>query len=48
MLNSSRAYLQTSWWYALFPGASLAFLLLCLNFLADAINEATNPYSAGR
>jgi peptide/nickel transport system permease protein len=48
LLNSSRAYLQTSWWYALFPGVVLAFLLLCLNFLADAINEATNPYSMNR
>jgi peptide/nickel transport system permease protein len=48
LLNASRAYLQTSWWYALFPGAILAFLLLCLNFLADAINEATNPYSNRR
>jgi len=48
LLNASRAYLQTSWWYALFPGVLLAFLLLCLNFLADAINEATNPYASNR
>lgn len=48
LLNASRAYLQTSWWYPLFPGVILAFLLLCLNFLADAINEATNPYSGRR
>ena len=48
LLNSSRAYLQTSWWYALCPGAILAFLLLCLNFLADAINEATSPYAQRR
>lgn len=48
LLNSSRAYLQTAWWYALCPGVVLAFLLLCLNFLADAINEASNPYSSRR
>lgn len=48
LLNSSRAYLQTAWWYALCPGVVLAFLLLCLNFLADAINEASNPYSGRR
>lgn len=30
---------------AVFPGATMAFLLLCLNFLADAINEAISPYA---
>ena len=45
ILNASKSHLRTAWWYALCPGAMLAFLLLCLNFLADAINEATSPYS---
>ena len=48
LLNSSRGYLRTAWWYALCPGAVLAFLLLCLNFLADAVNDATSPYSKRR
>jgi peptide/nickel transport system permease protein len=48
LLNSSRGYLRTAWWYALCPGAVLAFLLLCLNFLADAVNEATSPYAKRR
>ncbi len=48
LLNSSRGYLRSAWWYALGPGAMLAFLLLCLNFLADAVNEATSPYAKRR
>lgn len=48
LLNASRVYLQSAWWYALCPGAILALLLLCLNFLADAINEAANPYGSRR
>jgi peptide/nickel transport system permease protein len=48
LLNSSRGYLRTAWWYALCPGAVLAFLLLCLNFLADAVNEATSPSAKRR
>ncbi len=45
ILNASKSNLRDAWWYAVFPGATLAFLLLCLNFLADAINEATSPYA---
>jgi peptide/nickel transport system permease protein len=45
LLNSSKSNLRDAWWYAVCPGAVLAFLLLCLNFLADAVNEATSPYS---
>ncbi|MXW25613.1 MAG: ABC transporter permease [Dehalococcoidia bacterium] len=45
LVNDSRPYLQRAWWYPVFPGAILAFLLLCLNLLADAINAAINPYA---
>lgn len=48
LVNDSRPYLQRAWWYPVFPGATLAFLLLCLNLLADAINEAISPYARGR
>ncbi len=44
LINSSKTYLRTAWWYAFCPGAVLALLLLCLNLLADAVNEATSPY----
>jgi len=43
MLNESRAYLRTSPWFGIFPGAALATLLLGLNFLADALRDALDP-----
>jgi peptide/nickel transport system permease protein len=48
LLNSSKSNLRDAWWYAVCPGATLAFLLLCLNFMADAVNEATSPFSRRR
>lgn len=48
LVNSSKSNLQTAWWYAAFPGATLAALLLALNLLADAINEAINPFARRR
>ena len=48
LINSSKSNLQTAWWYAVFPGATLAALLLSLNLLADAINEAINPFARRR
>ncbi len=45
LLNDAKAHLRDAWWMAVFPAATMAFLLLCLNFLADAINEATSPYA---
>jgi ABC-type dipeptide/oligopeptide/nickel transport system permease subunit len=48
LVNSSKSNLQTAWWYAAFPGATLAALLLSLNLLADAINEAINPFARRR
>ena len=44
LINSSKTYLRSAWWYAFCPGAVLALLMLSLNLLADAVNEATSPY----
>jgi ABC-type dipeptide/oligopeptide/nickel transport system permease subunit len=44
LINASKTHLRTAWWYAFCPGAVLAVLLLCLNLLADAVNEASSPY----
>jgi peptide/nickel transport system permease protein len=43
MLNASRAYLRVDPWMAICPGVILAFLLLGLNYLADALREAFDP-----
>ncbi len=45
ILNGARAFLTLgAWWFILAPIAALALLLIALNFLADAILEATSPY----
>ncbi len=45
ILNDSREFLTLgAWWFVLVPTAALALLLIALNFLADAILEATSPY----
>jgi peptide/nickel transport system permease protein len=43
MLNESRAYLRVDPWLAIWPGVALAFLLLGLNYLADAMRDAFDP-----
>lgn len=48
LINSAKSNVQTAWWYAAFPGAVLALLLLSLNLLADAINDAIDPYARRR
>lgn len=48
LLLDAKSHLRDAWWMAVFPAAVMAFLLLCLNFLADAINEATSPYARRR
>jgi peptide/nickel transport system permease protein len=48
LINSSKTYLRMAWWYAFFPGTTLALLLLCLNMLSDAINLAMTPSARAR
>ena len=43
MLNESRTYLRVAPWLAISPGGALAFLLLGLNYLADALRDAFDP-----
>ena len=43
MLNDSRSYLNQSLWFGVVPGLALAFLLLSLNYLTDALRDALDP-----
>jgi peptide/nickel transport system permease protein len=43
MLQASRRALRFAPWYAFFPGAAIALLLLGLNLLADALRDALDP-----
>jgi peptide/nickel transport system permease protein len=44
LISASKTFLRQAWWYPLFPGATLALLLVSLNLFADASNEATSPW----
>ncbi len=45
ILNAARPFLTLgAWWFVMAPIAALALMLVALNFLADAILEATSPY----
>ena len=49
LLAEGRRWLTSEvWWYLVFPTGMLSLILISLNFLADAIVEATNPYSINR
>ena len=49
LLSDARQWLTSgAWWYILFPTSVLSLILISLNFLADAIVEATNPYARNR
>jgi peptide/nickel transport system permease protein len=48
LINTAKSNLQTAWWYPTFPGVALALLLLSLNLLADAVNDAINPFARRR
>jgi peptide/nickel transport system permease protein len=43
MLSYSRQFLRVAWWYGVFPGAALTFLLIGLNYFSDAVRDAFDP-----
>ncbi len=45
LISASKTFLRQAWWYPIFPGATLALLLVSLNLFADASNEATSPWA---
>jgi ABC-type dipeptide/oligopeptide/nickel transport system permease subunit len=49
LLSEARRWLTSgAWWFILFPTLMLSFRLIALNFLADALLEATNPYGRNK
>ncbi len=49
LLSDARQWLTSgAWWYIAFPTMVLSLILISLNFLADSIVEATNPYARNR
>ena len=43
MLASARPHMQTAWWVALGPGASLMLLILSINALGDGLRQVLDP-----
>jgi peptide/nickel transport system permease protein len=47
LLNQAQPYISTAWWLAFFPGVCIFLVVLAINLLGDALNDALNP-SIGR
>ncbi|WP_129670000.1 ABC transporter permease [Phytoactinopolyspora endophytica] len=43
LLNDAQPYLNSAWWLALFPGLCIFLVVLAVNMLGDALNDALNP-----
>jgi ABC-type dipeptide/oligopeptide/nickel transport system permease subunit len=43
--NSDVAAAQFGWWAWFFPGVVLVVILVCVNLVGDALDEALNPSS---
>lgn len=43
LLNSAQSYMSDAWWLAVFPGGCIFLVVLAVNMLGDALNDAFNP-----
>ena len=43
MINTSRNYLMSAWWYSIFPGVAIFISVLVFNLLGDGIREILDP-----
>jgi peptide/nickel transport system permease protein len=43
MVRDGRAYLESAWWVALWPGSLLALTVLGINFLGDGLRDWLDP-----
>ncbi len=43
MLSQTQTYLTTAPWLALFPGLMIFIVVLCINYLGDALRDALDP-----
>lgn len=43
MLSQTQTYLTTAPWLALFPGLMIFVVVLCINYLGDALRDALDP-----
>ena len=43
MIDESRNYYQTSWWFMFFPGMALIITTLAFNLFGDGVRDAFDP-----
>jgi peptide/nickel transport system permease protein len=43
LLNDAQSYMRDSWWLAVIPGTCIFLVVLAVNMLGDALNDAFNP-----
>ncbi len=43
MLNTSRNYFLTAWWYSIFPGLAMFITVLTFNLIGDGLREILDP-----
>lgn len=48
MINDSRSYFLSAWWYMAFPGLAITLTVLAFNILGDGLDEVINPKTRGR
>ena len=48
MVDTSRTYITTAWWYGIFPGLVIMLTVLGFNFLGDGLRDALDPFLRGR
>jgi peptide/nickel transport system permease protein len=48
MLANGRAYLETAWWVAAFPGLAISLTVLATNLLGDWLRDALDPRMRSR
>jgi peptide/nickel transport system permease protein len=47
IIHDGQRYFLWGWWIAMIPGSILSILIIAINILADNINNAINPKTAG-
>lgn len=48
LINEGAQHMTVFWWELVFPGTTMALLLLSLNFLGDGMRDALDPQLRGR
>ncbi len=43
MIADGQSYLTSAWWMSVFPGLSIAVVVIAFNFLGDALRDALDP-----